>query len=401
MLITTKIEKVLSRIKEEQESIKDYSSLYSIFSGDEELTLIANLVSSLTRATNCHIESFKDLKQVLLDLGIAYKEYPCKTEYLLMNFCEILNWWNSEKYGYADEHDRFWKLQVITDSDFIPYKSFTEEEYHIVYDVLYNDACGSSAYDVVASYHNKYKTPVGRKVALMHWCKCFQKIIDALNVYKEKTFEGDVCIYIPFLNGYKATASHIIEVFEMAQDASNLLRETGEEIAQIEKPDALVKIDSMEAVFENWRDNIAQEVGEDEAIIIYDEMIRRGLCPNTKNIYKEDKYRKYYIGAQDNKPQDNERLSLEEIKEKSIKDRAAIIYYMLKDDVETSVIQKIIHYVCKPTKEYKGANPSDTIYTYVAHPEKSFLDKADRIDYIKETLKKYHFDEEYINKNIK
>ena len=81
--------------------------------------------------------------------------------------------------------------------------------------------------------------------------------------------------------------------------------------------------------------------------------------------------------------------------------RAAIIYYMLKDDVETSVIQKIIHYVCKPTKEYKGANPSDTIYTYVAHPEKSFLDKADRIDYIKETLKKYHFDEEYINKNIK
>ena len=95
------------------------------------------------------------------------------------------------------------------------------------------------------------------------------------------------------------------------------------------------------------------------------------------------------------------REKLEEQKEKTIKDRAAIIYYMLKDDVETSVIQKIIHYVCKPTKEYKGANPNDTIYTYVAHPEKSFLDKADRIDYIKETLKKYHFDEEYINKNIK
>lgn len=401
MLITTKIEKVLSRIKEEQESIKDYSSLYSIFSGDEELTLIANLVSSLTRATNCHIESFEDLKQVLLDLGIAYKEYPCKTEYLLMNFCEILNWWNSEKYGYADEHDRFWKLQVITDSDFIPYKSFTEEEYHIVYDVLYNDACGSTAYDVVASYYNKYKTPIGRKVALMHWCKCFQKIIDALNVYKEKAFEGDVCVYIPFLDDYKQTATHTIEVFEMAKDAAILLRDTDVKDAPIENPDDIMAVDDMETIFTEWMDRLGEETSEEGASIIYDEMIRRGLCPNTKICNSENKYRTYIIGAYEESPAENKHVSLEEQKEKSIKDRAAIIYYMLKDDVETSVIQKIIHYVCKPTKEYKGANPSDTIYTYVAHPEKSFLDKADRIDYIKETLKKYHFDEEYINKNIK
>ena len=74
---------------------------------------------------------------------------------------------------------------------------------------------------------------------------------------------------------------------------------------------------------------------------------------------------------------------------------------MLKDDVETSVIQKVIHYACSPTQEYKGANASDTIYTYVAHPEKTFLDKSYRIDYIKETLQKYNFDEEYINKIIK
>ena len=66
----------------------------------------------------------------------------------------------------------------------------------------------------------------------MHWCKCFQKIIDALNVYKEKAFEGDVCVYIPFLDDYKQTATHTIEVFEMAKDAAILLRETDGKDAQ-------------------------------------------------------------------------------------------------------------------------------------------------------------------------
>lgn len=401
MLASNKIEKLLSRINKEQESIKDYSSLYSIFSTNEELSLIINLVSSLTRATNCHIESFDDLKSALLDLGIAYKEYYWNKGIVLIDFCEILHWWDSEKYGYADEHDRFWKLQVITDSDFIPYKSFTEEEYHIVYDVLYNDACGSNAYDVVASYYNKYKTPVGRKVALKHWCKCFQKIIDALNTYKEKAFEGDVCVYIPFLDDYKQTATHTIEVFEMARDAAILLRDTDGKDAPIENPDDIMVVEDMETIFEEWRDRLAQEEGVEEATVIHDEMIRRGLCPNTKVVNKKNNYRTYIIGAYEETQIENKNVSPEEQKEKSVKDRAAVIYYMLKDKVDNALIQKVIHYVCKPTKEYKGADANDTIYTYVAHPKKSFLDKADRINNLKEILKKYQFDEEYINKNIK
>lgn len=390
---------ILKIIFENQDAIKEEEHLYSFVSKDD--AIFSHIIKDLKHSTNCHIASFKDLKDALIDLYKAYEVLLERDGEVLMVGHEVLRWWNSDKYGYTDEHDRFWKLKIITDSDFIPYKTFTNEEYHIVYDILYNDACGSNAYDVVASYYNRYKTNIGRKVALKHWIKCFQIVIDSLSKWKERTHEEDVCIYIPFLNDYKETASHVIDVFEMAQDASNLLRNTNGEVVQIEKPEALVKILDMKSVFQAFQYRISQTVGEDKAMVIHDEMVRRGLCPNTKYTYKEDKYRTCIIGAYEESPAENKHVSLEERKEKSIKDRAAIIYYMLKDDVETSMIQKIIHYVCNPTKEYKGANPSDTIYTYVAHPEKYFLDKADRIDYIKETLQKYHFDEEYINKNIK
>ena len=400
MPISTKLEKLLERFYEEKETIGDYSSIYSICRTSDEHATMSILVSTLVRAVNCNINSFDDLKLVLIDLHEAYKQYYWRNGVAFTDPCEILNWWNPEKYGIADEHDKFWKLQIITDSDFIPYKSFTEDEYHIVYDVLYNDACGSTAYDVVASYYNKYKTPIGRKVALMHWSKCFQRIIDALKIYKEKALEGDVCVYIPFLDDYKQTATHTIDVFEMANEAVALLRDTDGKDAPLENPDDLMEIEDMETIFEEWRDRVAQEVNVDEATIIHDEMIRRGLCPNTKTANSENKYRKYIIGIQEKTQEEVVLPSAEKQKEKKIKDKTAVLYYMLKDEVDTVLMQKVIHYALTPQKEYKGACPNDTIYTYVSHPEK-LVDKMDRIDYIKEELTKYKFDEDYINRNLK
>ena len=400
MPISTKLEKLLARFKEEKDAMEDYSNMYSICHTRDEHTAMSILISNLLSAANCKINTFDDLKTALIDLHEAYKQYSCKHGSIFMNPCEILNWWNPEKYGFADEHDRFWNLQIITDSDFIPYKSFTEEEYHIVYDVLYNDACGSTAYDVVASYYNKYKTPIGRKVALMHWGKCFQRIINALKIYMEKALEGDVCVYIPFLDDYKQTATHTIDVFEMAKEAVTLLRGTDGNDAPLENPDDIMVIEDMETIFEEWRDRVAQEEGNDEATIIYDEMIRRGLCPNTKTTNSENKYRRYIIGIQEKSQEEVVPPSAEKQKEKKVKDKTAVLYYMLKDKLDTVLMQKVIHYACTPQKEYKGAYPNDTIYTYVSHPEK-LLDKMDRIDYVKEELTKYKFDEDYIKRNLK
>jgi hypothetical protein len=151
----------------------------------------------------------------------------------------------------------------------------------------------------------------------------------------------------------------------------------------LENPDDIMVIEDMETIFEEWRDRVAQEEGNDEATIIYDEMIRRGLCPNTKTTNNENKYRRYIIGIQEKSQEEVVPPSAEKQKEKKVKDKTAVLYYMLKDKLDTVLMQKVIHYACTPQKEYKGAYPNDTIYTYVSHPEK-LLDKMDRIDYVKE-----------------
>lgn len=399
--VSTKLQRVLRLIFNKKDSINDIKSLYSVCETDDDKTVMSNLYSILSRAVNCHIENFKDLKQALLDLHEAYELYYRTQGDALLDANEILRWWDSEKYGYADEHDKFWKLKIITDSDFIPYKSMTEEEYHIIYDILYNDACGTCAYDVVATYYNEYKTPIGRKVALKHWSKWFRKIIDNLQNYKQKATEGDVCIYIPFLDGYRETATHVIELFTMAEDSAILLGESDGESVNIENPTRLQRVESMYDIFWSWVERLCQEVNNEEGNIIYDEMVRRGLCPNTKTTNEVNLYRKKYIGTDESSLVKEEKSTTEDVKEKSIKDRTAVIYYMLKDKVEIPIIQKVAHFVCCPNKEYKGADANDTIYTYIAHPNEKFLDKDDRIEYIAEMLTKYKYEEDYIKKNIK
>lgn len=397
----TPLESILELIFDNKESIKDINSLYSIFETDNDKNMIHVIISTLSHAVNCHIENFKDLKNTLLDLYEAYKQYLYKDVLDFADVCEILRLWDSEKYGYADEHDKFWKLKVITDSDFIPYKSMTEEEYHIIYDILYNDACGTCAYDVVATYYNEYKTPIGRKVALKHWSKWFQRIIDNLQNYIQNVKEGDVCVYIPFLDKYKETATHVMDLFIMAQDSAFFLGETDGETVTIENTKGVKRVPSMCDIFEKWALNLQFEESAEEANVIYDEMVRRGLSHNIKTINEVNLYRKKYIGTDESSLVKEEKSTTEDVKEKSVKDRTAVIYYMLKDKVEIPIIQKVAHFVCNPTKEYKGANPNDTIYTYIAHPDEKFLDKADRIDYITEMLTKYKFEEDYIKKNIK
>lgn len=380
-----------------KDSIKNTEDLYQLCSDEGWIGECANLVNHLMRSINCRVESFMDLQNVLCDLYHAYNDYTACYGYGdSESASRILYWWDSKKYGYADEHDRFWKMQIITDSDFIPYKSLSNQEYHLIYDVLYND---DNAYDVVATYYNEMKTPIGRKVALKHWVNLFQNIIDTLNWWKEKSISGDVCIYIPFLDEYRETASHTIELFNMAIDTANLLRDTDGSPVEIEHPDKMLRVDDMKKEFQDWMDNVVSE-SEEESVIIYDEMIRRGFFPNTKPNNKENLYRTDIIGVEV-KETPAEQLSAEEVKEQSIKNRTAVIYYMLQDKVDARVIHKLAHYVCKPNAEFKGANASDTIYTYISHPNERFLDKTETIDYLRKTLQKYKFDDDYINKNIK
>lgn len=385
---------VLELVVNNKDVITDRYNLYEIC---KESTDLINLENHLYNASNCNITDFQKFKEALLDLHEALKY----NELVISSPSEILRQWDSTKYGYADEHSKFWGLKIITDSDFIPYKTFTNEEYHIVYDIIYNDAFGNCAYDVIASYYNNYKTPIGRKVALKHWNECFKRVIANLIRLKKETKEDELCIYIPFLEDYKETATHVIELFEMAQDSANLLRNGDGANVGLENPDKIEKVDDMLTVFENWRDYLCQE-DQELAEIIHEELIRRGLNPNKRTRFKENKYRTHFIGiVEDSKLETvTNQDTWEDKKEKSIKDKSAVIYYMLKDNINTDLLQKVIHYACCPQKEYAGANPNDTIYTYIKHPEK-FLDKIDRINYIKENLEKYKFDNDYINKNIK
>jgi hypothetical protein len=85
-----------------KDSINDIKSLYSVCETDDDKTVMSNLYSILSRAVNCHIENFKYLKQALLDLHEAYELYYRTQGNALLDANEILRWWDSEKYGYAD-----------------------------------------------------------------------------------------------------------------------------------------------------------------------------------------------------------------------------------------------------------------------------------------------------------
>ena len=63
-IIVTKMQ-ILKSVYENQNAITNEEQLYS-FAG-EDADILINLVNDLYRSTNCHIESFKDLKTVLID----------------------------------------------------------------------------------------------------------------------------------------------------------------------------------------------------------------------------------------------------------------------------------------------------------------------------------------------
>ena len=291
-------------------------------------------------------------------------------------------------------------MPVITDSDFIDYKNLSHTEYQVVYDILFNYEISPA--DIICKHYNAFKTHISRTVALKQWSRVFQKIIDSLSDWKKKSQKDEVCVCIPFLNEYQETASHTINLFLMAQEAIEILLIEKLVEAPIENPDYIEHVKDMNSMMEEWSERLSDELNTNKVYdIVYEERIRRGFIPNQK--VHGNEYRRYLISTEDVDATILDNVVIKNTEgakssKSNLKEKVAVVYSMLCDSVENDLIQKVVHYAFKSEEEFVGANASDTIYTYINKPQKQLFDKIERINKVKDVLRKYGFDEERISK---
>lgn len=237
---------------------------------------------------------------------------------------------------------------------------------------------------------------------MKQWSRVFQKIIDSLSEWKKKSKQGEVCVYIPFLREYKETASRTIHLFMMAQETIGLLLLEKVEKAPIENAECIEHVKDMDKMMEEWSQSLSEELNTNKVYnIVYDERVRRGFIPNKK--VHGNEYRRYLISAEEVDVTAIENVVTKNVEgskssKSNLKEKVAVIYSMLNDSVENELIQKVVHYAFKSDEEFVGAKASDTIYTYINKPKTQLFDKIDRINKVKEVLRKYGFSDEHISK---
>lgn len=290
-----------------------------------------------------------------------------------------------------EEYYSLSELEIITDSQFINFKNLSNEDISIIYEVMLNGALGCSPYDVIVYHYNLYKTPIGRKVILKHWGDYFQYIIEKLEAYNRSTIKGSWCVYIPFLNEYKRSSQYTIKLFKMAKDATELIRELDGEKLQMEKAESLIVVGPMSDLFQKWKSEVLNEGDMLKAEVIDDEMMRRGIILGEPKQSRE----KYWSLCISSKKQDNDYYK-EEGRTISKVEKAGVLYYMLRDCADDSLIYKVLHYVLNTGKQFKGADANDTIYTYIKHPERFLTNN--KMWRIVDILDAYHFPDEVIEK---
>ena len=275
------------------------------------------------------------------------------------------------------------------------------DDYRVIYGILYNDVQGSAdAYDVIASTFNSYNSQIQRKATMMRWQRIIQTAMKRMDKAMDSVEEDtSIEVNVPFLD-YCDSVKHTRQIFLGALDVIELLLETdGKEELPYSDEVALptTMFEDMETFMINANEG---ECGLDSlwGNAIANEMIDRGLLHKDKfqTVYS---YRESLVGTFKPKADKKPVVSRKGI---SNINKVGVLYYMLKDSVvDIKTMNRIAHYFLVNEDEFKGTNGSnDSIYTYISHPER-LTDKQDKIDYIKEQLAKYGFDEGFIAKHVK
>jgi len=293
--------------------------------------------------------------------------------------------------NYYDTEKRFWNLPVITDTDFIDFQSYNDDEYQIVYGTLYNADDCAELYNFIAAMCNTAKVPILRKAWIDTLIKVIKAVISNLEKCKANNKGEELRVFIPFTEHYERTLSSTMDLFGFTLNVLTQIRESAlEEIPLETTSGSTYPIPRMADLMESLAMDYAGSddlIIEDFADIVFDEIARRGLkhgkVPYTFNYYRAEVINNK-VKSRGEKDEGEKPEVVSTIR------RVGVLYCMLNQyGVDLTGMNKICSYVCADNKPFKGAKPENTIYTYLAHPENRLFDKQDKIDYIKEKLDKY------------
>lgn len=297
----------------------------------------------------------------------------------------LLSHLSGSEFYRADKNLR--NLSVITDSDFIDFRSYDDDEYQIVYGTLYNASDCAELYNFIAAMCNTAKSPILRKAWIDMLSRTVKAVISNLTHCKTQNKEGELRVFIPFLDFYEASLSSTIRAFNFTLNVLEQIRSCDlEEIPLEASSGNSYPIHRMDDLMEEWADSEFEDYELQN--IIHDEIARRGF--STDRVPDPiDNYRTKIIGIQKTLGKEDKNDGEKPQEVATIK-RVGVLYCMLSQyGVDLTGMNKICSYVCADNKPFKGAKPENTIYTYLAHPNDRLFDKQDKIDYIKEKLEKY------------
>lgn len=348
------------------------------------------LIKQIIATPTCHIRTVGDILEVLGEI-LKYQEIH-RTRISTINLAKTLSRINPDKYQYQDEIDKFNGLRRITDSDIIDFKSLSEEDYSIIYSILYNDYGIPYTYNAIAHGCNAYTQANIKVISLRHWGRLFKSIIQRIERVLSAMNQTEALVYIPFLDDYSQTASHVIRLYEISLDITEQLSKcaTDSKFTLIKTKHSHKPVRSMIQMMESYM----SKHGRDSKVInaFNDEMMRRDLIPATKrhdeycNTYKE-----YYLTTSE----DNYNAEESDIKAIKKSDKVAAFYYILSPyKVKKSHICQAFNLV--ESGHVKSLDSSDTTYAYLKDPEKLLFRAKTRYEEVKRILEKCKYTKEEI-----
>lgn len=299
----------------------------------------------------------------------------------------------------------------ITDLDFIPSNIREGGDYHLVYGILlhfHHYAYGEVEYiyNLICLLCLKQKTQILRRIMAKRWITILKDIINRLDKYAS---DDSIYVEIPFCEIFYADVMEIRNAYDFScsileelidSDFSNM------ELAKIESKTQLVEViypvKSMKELFLDLMEKVKDgyfeftDMNSVDPDMIYDEMCTRGLWFESKNEnYRENnQYRKHLLGGKIKREFTyvvDEDSEFEEVVVKRKEFQVlGPIFYMLKDALgdNEELLVKVASFAAN-SKFDKNSKANTTAYKYFRSPENFFLNKIDKIQYIRQQLDKY------------
>ena len=292
---------------------------------------------------------------------------------------------------------------AITDTDFLSEKDLSPFEFCILYSVL-------RAYDDVrilfaAIYYEQHNTiNIVRRSILTSVGQRIKEVLERLRAYE--SINPAIKVVVPFY-AYSNTITGTIHQYEFALDMIEQMREEEGKVtdsldlafAKDPNRECYKALHNTRSVFEDLLKlsidfNSEGQTEYEQAVL--DEIVRRGYLPSDgKKAQGPNMYRKLLVGETIASAHN---LSGGE-KETPTINLVGVLYYMLFDSgIDNTTLTKLAHFAFNRDKEYKHPASSNSEYSYIAHPATRITCDYERLDYIKNTLLEYGYDEAEINR---